>query len=357
MEKLDRIREWMLTRGYEGLILSRRDNYTWITDGGKNHVMSSVESGVGHLVITEDQIWLVADSSDAPRLAAEQNPLEARVLQIPWYESAEDRICRLLSGKNLGSDTGMGRTDNVQQELVELRMDLTEEEICRYREIGTKCAAIVEQVCKDARPDQTEEEVAADLRCRCIQAGISPDCVLVGADERISRYRHPVPTKKRIRQCLMVVLGGEKYGLNISMTRMVYFTPIPEEIRERYEKTQEIFAGMQTMMRDGMPYREYFSKVQELYRKAGWPEEWKMHHQGGPTGYGCRELVIGPQQEGWIRKGRAYAWNPTIQGTKCEETTFLTEAGAEIFTRIGEWPCRQIKTPWGEFSVAEILVK
>ena len=34
----------------------------------------------------------------------------------------------------------------------------------------------------------------------------------------------------------MVVLGGEKYGLYISMTRIVYFDEIPEEIYERYQK-------------------------------------------------------------------------------------------------------------------------
>ncbi len=65
----------------------------------------------------------------------------------------------------------------------------------------------------------------------------------------------------------MVVLGGEKYGLNISMTRMVYFVPVPEEIKGRMRKTQKIFAAMQNLMKDGMSYQVYFRKVQELYAK------------------------------------------------------------------------------------------
>ena len=165
-----------------------------------------------------------------------------------------------------------------------------------------------------------EEEVAADLKCRCIRQGISPDCVLVGSDERILNYRHPVPTDKKIEKSLMVVLGGEKYGLNISMTRMVYFAPVPEEIRERYEKTAYIFACMQCMMKEGLSYREYFRKVQELYREAGWDGQWQKHHQGGPTGYACREFIAGPDTEGKMFCGEAFAWNPTIEGTKCEET-------------------------------------
>lgn len=207
----------------------------------------------------------------------------------------------------------------------------------------------------NARPGQTEQEIADKIRTGCIANGISPDCVLVGSDERILNYRHPVPTSKKIEKSLMVVLGGEKYGLNISMTRMVYFVPVPEEIKGRMQKTQKIFAAMQNLMKDGMSYQTYFRKIQELYAKEGCPEEWKMHHQGGPTGYGCREFVVTPVIGGRIRNNQAYAWNPTIVGTKCEETTFLTDNGVEIFTRTKVWPCSMIETKYGSCSVADIL--
>lgn len=214
---------------------------------------------------------------------------------------------------------------------------------------------IVEGVAKNARPGQTEEDIATLIKTRCIEKGISPDCVLVGSDDRILKYRHPVPTEKKIEKRLMVVLGGEKYGLNISMTRFVYFEPVPEVMKKRMQKTQRIFAAMQNIMTDGMNYKEYFSNVKKLYEKEGCPEEWKLHHQGGPTGYSCREFVITPDTDGVIRKNQAYAWNPTIQGTKCEETTFLTNNGIEIFTRTDEWPCTMVETEYGDCSVADIL--
>lgn len=155
----------------------------------------------------------------------------------------------------------------------------------------------------------------------------------------------------------MVVLGGEKYGLNISMTRIVYFEEIPEEIQKRYEDTQYVFANMQLMMKAGMGYQEYFARVQKLYEEVGYPDEWKMHHQGGPTGYGCREYVVTPSETRRINEGQAYAWNPTIQGTKCEETTYFSEVGVEIFTKTENWPRREVRTPYGVISVAEILKK
>ena len=227
--------------------------------------------------------------------------------------------------------------------------------MARYHEIGQECANIVEKVAMEARPGQTEREVAALLKMRCIDKGISPDCVLVGSDERILNYRHPVPSDKKIKNSLMVVLGGEKYGLNISMTRMVYFQEIPKEIHERMQKTQYIFAAMQNMMREGLPYKEYFEEVKSLYAQAGYPDEWKMHHQGGPTGYGCREFVVTPSTEGIIKEGQAYAWNPTIQGTKCEETTYLKGGKIDILTRTEQWPCSVISTKYGDFQVADIL--
>lgn len=357
MEAAERIKTWLNKNGYDGIILGRRDNYAWVSGGAKNHVLSSTENGVAYYMISHNFVKLIADSSDLPRMCAEQNPLEAEAVLVPWYESVEKYIGQMIQGQTFVSDTGIAGTKNVQEELIALRMQLSEEELARYREIGLLCAQIVEGVCREARPGDTEEETACKLKCRCLQNGLSPDCVLVGADERILTYRHPMPTDKRIKKSLMVVLGAEKYGLNISITRMVYFTPVPEEIRKRYEKTRYIFACMQLMMKDGRTYGDYFEEIEKLYQKAGYEGEWKMHHQGGPTGYGCREYVILPGMDKRIRTGQAYAWNPTIQGTKCEETTYLGEHGVETFTRTKDWPCTKAETPYGVFEVADILEK
>lgn len=363
MDNVSRLRAWLEETPYEGVILGRRDNFKWVTQENANAVVANEAVGVGFLIIRRDgTIDLVADSSDCPRMEREQNALKARGILVPWDETVEhflEGYCGKAAqeGKRYASDTGIAATDNVQSELVDLRMLLNETEVDRYRQIGQECAAIVEGVAKAARPGQTEEEVAIELKKRCIGCGISPDCVLVGSDERILNYRHPVPTDKEIRNSLMVVLGGEKSGLNISMTRMVYFGEVPEEIRYRMQKTQYVFAVMQNLMKDGMEYQEYWQQILKVYEETGYPEEWKMHHQGGPTGYGCREFVVTPSTRGILKEGQAYAWNPTIQGTKCEETTYLKDGRVEILTRTKEWPCTVVWTPYGELDVADILVQ
>lgn len=357
MEAVDRIRSWIEKNGYDGIILGRRDNYAWVSGGAKNHVLSSTKDGVACYVISKDNIKLAADSSDLLRMSTEQDPLKAEAVLIPWYESAEKHIQQMIREKIYVSDTGIAGTKNVQQELIELRMRLSEEEKKRYQEVGVLCAQIVESVCRETMPGDTEEQTACRLKCRCLQNGISPDCVLVGADERILEYRHPMPTDKKIEKSLMVVLGGEKYGLNVSITRMVCFGSVPEEIQNRYKKVRYIFACMQKMMRDQETYGEYFAEVQKLYQEAGYAQEWTQHHQGGPTGYGCREYVALPGMDKKIRAGGAYAWNPTIRGTKCEETTYLGANGIETFTRTKEWPCTVVDTPYGAFETADILEK
>lgn len=357
MNAVERIREWLNKKELDGVLLGRRDNYAWVSSGAKNHVVTNGEEGVAYYVIKKDAVSLIADSSDLPRMLREQNPLGAEGILVPWYESMEEFIANYIKGEKFVSDNGVAGTLNVQEELIDLRLELTGEEAERYKEIGQLCANIVEGVCMEARPGQTETEIAQILKCRCIENGISPDCVLVGADERIMDYRHPMPADKKIGSSLMVVLGGEKYGLNISMTRMVYFEEIPEEIKERYKKTQYIFACMQMMMKDGMPYKEYFENVQQLYKEAGYDGEWKMHHQGGPTGYGCREFVVTPDNEKFMHKGQAYAWNPTIQGTKCEETTYMDGEKIQVLTRTGSWPLSTIATPYGNMDIADILTR
>ncbi|MEG2512488.1 MAG: M24 family metallopeptidase [Lachnospiraceae bacterium] len=357
MEQLKKLRKWMKQYGCEGVIISRRDNYTWISEGSKNHVLTTTQEGIASYIIWLEQVELVADSSDLARMTREQNTLQAEPILVPWYESMEGFVKKHITGKQVVSDTGIAGTENVQDKLVDMRMILTEKDLNRYRIIGMECAQIVEDICAHVEQGQKEMEVANELKNRCILQGISPDCVLVGSDERIRNYRHPMPTDKVIQNSLMVVLGGEKYGLNISLTRMVSFGEISEASQENLRKVQRIFATMQMMMREGISYSDYFKQVQDLYKKAGFPEEWKMHHQGGPTGYGCREFIAQPNCHKLIREGQAYAWNPTITGTKCEETTYLWKNKVETFTRTQHWPCKQIETPYGMFQVAESLVK
>jgi hypothetical protein len=82
--------------------------------------------------------------------------------------------------------------------------------------------------------------------------------------------------------------------------------------------------------RPGRTVAETFADCRRFYADAGFPGEWRLHHQGGLTGYGSRELIATPHTDDLIEPGQAFAWNPSVTGAKAEETFVLTEAGPEV---------------------------
>lgn len=417
---MKRLIDWLDRSDFDGIIISRRDNFTWLVNS-RNWVLANSPVGIAALYIprqlaasvdTDDagtdmaadaevavsdkgagaaevavgdkgaggnnKIILIADTIDGRRILEEElscnfsgcgdvgrnsditspNQLSIgfELLQYQWYSDSASFYRDLIGDRKIASDTGIVGTVNVQDDLVEIRSILSESEQTAYRHLGLKCAEIVEDVCRSADSEMTENQIAIMVRKRCVADGVSPDCVLVGSDERIMKYRHPMPTNKTIDHLLMIVLGAEQSGLNVSLTRFVSFGKPSSDYLERFVKTQHIFAQMQGLTQDGMAYSTFFRHVQKLYNQAGYADEWQKHHQGGPTGYACREKIIAPTTSGSIRNDQAYAWNPTINGTKAEDTTLLTADGIEILTRTNNWPVTYFDTPNGAISVADILV-
>jgi antitoxin VapB len=95
--------------------------------------------------------------------------------------------------------------------------------------------------------------------------------------------------------------------------------------------------------RPGKMMGDVFASGQEAYAKAGYPEEWRWHHQGGSAGYEAREFVAVPGMKEQIAFGQAYAWNPSIRGTKSEDTILVGESGNEILTAIPNWPVLSVE--------------
>jgi Xaa-Pro aminopeptidase len=94
-----------------------------------------------------------------------------------------------------------------------------------------------------------------------------------------------------------------------------------------------------------------FSDVQEAYEQVGWGGEWRNHHQGGAAGFAGREWIATPDHEARVYEPMAYAWNPTVQGAKSEDTVLVTSDGFEVLTETGEWPTLEVESVWGTTSL------
>lgn len=342
--KLERIRHLLDESDLNGILLRRSDNFAWATCGADSHINTANSMGIASLLITHTNHSLVTNNIEAARLMQEQGLAGSGwELQVsPWYES-DNQLSKLTSGMKLGADTSLSNVLDVSREIASLRTQLIPEEDNRYRELGKLCAQGMQQAIKAVKPGMSEYEIAGALAQSVESKGVQVVVNLVAVDERIFSYRHPLPTDKQLRDYAMLVLCGRKWGLICSVTRFVHFGALPDEIRHKAEAVARIDAEMIAATRPGKTLGDVFSLAQATYAATGFPDEWQLHHQGGSAGYAPREVTATPASLEPILLGQAFAWNPSITGTKSEDTILVGESSNEIITEMADWPSIEVQ--------------
>jgi Xaa-Pro aminopeptidase len=348
-EKEAVLREYMAKYGYDGIMLFRRDTFSWLTCGRINHIIRSTEMGMMALLITADNIYCVANQVEKYRMMEEELcGLGYELLELNWWEEDYvDCVYRRFGAIKLAADKDVNGVANVYTDLQKLRFSLLPEEIERYREISQICTTAVEQTCRELQPGDTEHAVCANMINKIMKQGFEAPVALVASDERIFRFRHPIDTAKKIDKYAMVVLCGRKYGLIANLTRFVHFGPPPEEIVRKFELVRKIEVEIMTNTIVGRSMADIFKLIVRLYEEAGYKDEWKLLHQGGPAGYATRDYLITPNCSETVRNNQAFTWNPSITGTKSEDTILVNRNGFEVLTDSKSWPQVEIKAKNG----------
>src|SRR5437879_8217318 len=70
--KLGRVRGYLARSGIGAVLLSRQDNFAWLTGGKDNHVVAASDLGVAHLLVTADAACALADRIETPRIRDEE---------------------------------------------------------------------------------------------------------------------------------------------------------------------------------------------------------------------------------------------------------------------------------------------
>jgi antitoxin VapB len=232
----------------------------------------------------------------------------------------------------LAADVALPGAKDVGSEVAKLRSSLTGAEGERFKKLGQLCAEAMVSSLLAVRPGMSEHEIAAVLSQETLARGVQPVVNLVATDERVYRFRHPLPTSKELEKYAMLVLCGRKWGLVCSITRLVHFGPLLAELRDRILATAQVNAALIETTRPGRCLGEIFEREQEMYAQLGYPDEWQKHHQGGLAGYEPREFLAVPGSQELVAQGQAFAWNPSITGAKVEDTILVGAAGNEILT-------------------------
>jgi antitoxin VapB len=354
--KQHRIQALLAERQLDALLLQRVSSFAWATCGAASYVNTAATNGEASLLITPSGRHLLTNNIEATRLEGEENLGEQgwQFHEAPWYE-APDTLARLTSGLRLGADGPVPGAVDLAQDLARLRANLTPEEGERFRSLGRMCAQAIDSAVRAIRPSQTEYEIAALLAHEAERRGAQATVNLVATDERVFAFRHPLPTGKALERYAMLVLCGRRWGLVCSVTRLVHFGRLPDELRRKAEAVAEVDATFLDATRPGETLGRVFQRATAAYAGTSFPDEWQWHHQGGPAGYEPREYVATPRSQDVVQEGQAYAWNPSIAGTKSEDTILVTSSGPEVLTAIDGWPLLSKAVGGAEYTRPAIL--
>jgi Xaa-Pro aminopeptidase len=352
--KHQRVVRFLDRHGLEGVLLTRRCNFSWYTCGARNYVSTADDAGNSSVLVTAEGAAVIANNIEATRLLEEELAPREMDAVVYAYFDAEDRaraFGQAVGGRRIAADVPVAgvAAATLPAEFNHLRWSLTPAELQRYRLLCRDAVTAVELVARRAAAGQTEDELAGmlsgDLRAR----GCLPWVLLVASDGRLMRHRHPLPTARRIERYFMLVVGAEREGLVAACSRLAHFGKVPEELAARQRAVCTVDAALISATRPGATLGAIFAEGQAAYAAVGFPDEWRLHHQGGSIGYLPREVRAGPGDATVALAGQAFAWNPSIAGTKSEDTILCRDGDPEVLVPATDWPT--VSVEWKGFSV------
>lgn len=364
--KTERLVQMLKAENFGGVLLNSQHNFAWLTAGANNGVDLSRENGVSSLLIRNDgKRFILANRIEMPRMLAEEvSENDFEPIDFAWETEKANPNLLLDTAKNLLENHSSLATDiffNPQNRIVEgliakSRFQLTTEEIKRFQQLGNDAGKVVGKIHEQIEIGQTEIEIANIVRFELGKRNINSVVTLVAADERISKYRHPIPTENSWKKVLMVVVCAKRSGLIASLSRIFCFGEIPEDLRKKTDAVAKVHAEMINATHQNSNGKQIFEIAKKSYSDVGFTNEEVKHHQGGACGYKTRDWVAHPDLAEQVYLNQAFAWNPSITGTKSEETFLVNENGIEVITKSGNFPVIRNVIDGKEYFTPDILV-
>ena len=357
--KLKRIRDYILENDYTGMILGRQDNFNWITSGGNSRVVVPKDEGFGAIVVTQQQVYLVAQVMDGSRIMDEEmQNLDAEYVPLRWYEESILERAVKLAGANPVSDVMITGSQNRLRDIYDLHFPLTQEEMERLKKLGFISDYILHKVAKEIQPGMVDYEVEAMLLYEYAKHNIQCDVLLIGTDDRIYKYRHPSPAGRELGRYVLLHPAVRSGGLHCNITRSVYFgDSLPKEIEKAYHAVSQIEVYCMSMCRPGNRWSDILEGQKMLLKELGFEEEWKGHYPGGRTGYFVCQADLSMNRENRIVENEAYDWFITVTGAKVEELAVNHDGEIALYSHNGSWPGRKITVNDFTMDVPQIMMR
>ncbi|MGA2502278.1 MAG: M24 family metallopeptidase [Tepidisphaeraceae bacterium] len=328
----------------DGVLLSERANFRWISGGRDNGQTLAWPWTAASILFTRAERLCLASSLATARMEAEEMMgMGWKTVSYPWdNQAAAQKMAReIIGSRRIAADVDIFGLNlpPLPSGFGELKLVLTEGEIIRYREGAKRTTAAVQAAARELRPGQTEHDIAGVVEHHLHRQGVTPIRVWVTADDRAGRFGCVPPTELKAMQCVVIAASADYRGLVCTMTRMVHFGPPSADFRKRYQAVSNLDAALILSTRTGRSLAEFGGIIQQVCTQEGYPNFANAFHPGGISGYGVCALSAGPEAAWVLRENQSIAWTPALPGARTGDTILLSAKGPEPLTQIqGDWP-------------------
>ncbi len=321
----------------------------WRTGGMSDPIDRTASVDPVWVLDCESGTALITNDIEAPRLEADFHARERGwdILSAPWYDPGAPiaLACgfagvtpdELLSDR---SDVG----HNVNDELIAARLVLGVEEREELRELGSLVGVALGAGIDAWRPGVTTDFDTAAVVSAVLEAdGATAVCLIVGGDDRLRSFRHPLAVGQVVNEAIMAVVVAQRAGLHVAATRIC----VRRDNDEIVALMKTLDAVSDAVLNASLPGGTWGDSVEALaaaYESIGHANAWREHFQGGPIGFDQREFELAPGQTEspfWNlprQLNTAVAWNPSLRGGAKIEETYLLGDEMEFLTVTPSWP-------------------
>jgi Xaa-Pro dipeptidase len=341
------------TRPTAGLVLTGPAAVAWACGGVAPPVDRSAAIDLVWAVFTPGSAALITTNVEADRIRDEYDPAAHGfddLVTVPWQDSdafvtASEQLADAPASR-LAADGHPAFGRDSSDDVVALRLALSRPEQDDLAELGLDAAAALQLALGGWRPGERDMDIQARCAAALEATGADAPVLIVGGDDRLERYRHPMAVGAQVSRLAMAVVVARRSGLHVAATRFAAAAPLDNAYAVLRRRVLGIDDAVLRASRPGATYGHVLAALDAAYAEAGAPGGWRGHYQGGPIGFAQREFELAPGQTGsrWynepIAAGHAVAWNPSLPGGAKVEDTYLVTGTGELapVTRAPGWP-------------------
>lgn len=329
--KRARVLEILAATGRDSVLLTSQSAVSWYLDGSRVGISLAGEP-IAAALVTAAGDHLVTFNNEAARLAAEEIPDHVTIHEVPWYGSLTDVTAWFGPGLSPASEAELATPLRLA------RRSLLPGELGRFEQLCQDAAVVLTEVLSAATPHTTERALAAALAERVVGLGADPLVLLANGQSR-EHLRHPLPTDAALGRRAMAVVCARRDGMIANLTRWVRFDAGTPAERDAEARIADVEADIFAATTPGAAIADILAEIRVAYDRNGFgPDQWRLHHQGGPAGYAGRDPRATDAVTDTVTLNQPFTWNPSGPGVKIEDTVLVGTDGIRPLSVDPRWP-------------------